>query len=484
MSGFAREINRVVLFMFGAFGLILVAAAYYSVVARQPLMAREDNPRRVEAQQSVLRGTLYDRSNILLASTMLPPGGFAQRTYLHPSTYSAVGYYSYRYGAAGAEGAYDVPLSGTETPPTFEQLVLGQPVEGVDVRLTIDFNVQRRVAAAMDGQPGAVLVMTVPNGEVMGLVSAPTFNPNTLDVDWDALVDAPGKPFFNRPLQGQYQPGGIMQLPVVIEAVSRGQPLDAQFPSGRSVVQVDDIDLRCAKWPPQRELILRGAFLFGCPNPFAQLAPVLDAASLQTTFDNLQLQSPPTLDGFVPDDDEANRVVLRDDTLRRNVLGQGELNLSPLAINAVTAAIVNNGNTPIPHVLQATRPPQATAWRSEATYQASVPYMTSQTAQQIRALMRESAATGTASGVTWGELNVGGHAAVAYSGNSSLVWFTGFLILEQRPNVIVTVVLEDTEDINHALRVAREAMLAARFILTLESNANPLTPQPTPVAQG
>ncbi len=483
MSGFAREINRVVMVMFCAFGLIVVAATYYSVFARQPLMVREDNPRFVEAQQSVVRGSLYDRSNVRMAYTTLSNDGFAQRVYPRPSAYSAVGYYSYRYGTGGAEGAYNVPLSGTEIPPSLRQVVLDQPVEGIDVRLTVDVSMQRRILAAMDGRAGAVLVMTVPDGEILGLVSAPTVNPNTLDANWDRLVDSPGNPFFNRPLQGQYQPGGVMQLPVLVDAVSRGQPLTAQFPTGAAPVVMDDLELRCATVPAQMELTLRGAFLHGCPNPFAQSAPLLNVTSLQTTLDNLQLQAPPNLDGFVPEEDDRDVVTVTEDNIRENVLGQGDLNLSPLAINAVTAAVVNNGNTPIPNVLQATRAPAASEWQPEATYQASIAYMTSQTAQQIRALMRESAATGTASGAVWNELNVGGHAAVAYSGDGTLVWFTGFLILEQRPNVIVTVVLEDTDDINHALRVAREAMLAARFTLTLESNANPPTPQPTPVTQ-
>ena len=58
---------------------------------------------------------------------------------------------------------------------------------------------------------GAVVVLNIPSGEVLAIVSLPTYDPNTLDTNWEQLTQAAGKPFFNRALQGAYQPGGTLE---------------------------------------------------------------------------------------------------------------------------------------------------------------------------------------------------------------------------------------------------------------------------------
>jgi peptidoglycan glycosyltransferase len=47
---------------------------------------------------------------------------------------------------------------------------------------------------------------------VLALISLPTYDPNTLDAEWETLINAPGKPL-NRVVQGSYQPGSMLGLP-------------------------------------------------------------------------------------------------------------------------------------------------------------------------------------------------------------------------------------------------------------------------------
>lgn len=465
MINFTREVNRLMLALFAAFSLMLVAATYYSVVGRATLLDREDNPRLVEAERSVMRGSIYDRDGKLLAQTTTNNDGFAVRQYIHPSTYSVLGYYSFRYGTGGVENAFDARLSGETLPDTFEQLVLAQPQEGEDIRLTLDLTVQQRVVGAMEGRQGAAIVTTVPDGDVLALVSLPTFNPNTLDTDWNDLIDDPGNPFFNRVLQGRYQPGTIIQMPVTVDAITRGQSLNAQFPSGGVPVQLNDLTLSCVLSPPQIELTLADAFVYGCPAPFSQLAPVIDVEQLETRFETFRLTDPPILEDMMTDTVPSQRPLnLTRSNLRENILGQGDLNVSPIAIHALTAAIINGGNAPQPHIITAAHAPGA-EWTSIQITQPSTPYMTVQTADEMIRLLRESAESGTASLVDWTTETVGGQAAVAYSGEGTLVWFTGFVTPEDAPAVVVTVVLENTSDPAEAVEVGRQALAAAQLAL-------------------
>ncbi len=472
MTYFTRELNRLLLALLAAFMLIVLVASYYAVVGSMTLLTRDDNPRLVEAEQSVMRGGLYDRHNRLLAQTFAGAGGFAEREYVAPAAYSAVGYYSYRYGAGGAEAAYDDYLSGALLPPTADQLILGRPVSGEDVRLTLDAIIQQQAVDALGERAGAAVAMHVPSGEVLALASLPTFDPNNLDAEWDDLVNAPGKPFFNRVLQGRYQPGTMMQIPVMVDALARGQALGAQFPSGAAPVQLDDLTLRCAAADvPSLSLKLEEAFIYGCPSPFAQLAPVINTEQLEDSLALLQLNAPPTLPDFVPEPETplaASAINLTTANLRENILGQGDVNLSPVALNALTAAIANGGNTTPPVMLSATRKPGAADWTETPTARTTLPYMTSRTAATMRELYAGAAERGTAALDDWGLETVGGVAGIAYAGEGAQVWFTGYTFLTPQQSVVVTVVLEDTDNVQAAARAGRQILQAAAVQIEVE----------------
>lgn len=461
MTHFTRELNRLLLGVIAAFALVLLAAVFYAIIGRYTLLPREDNPRLVEAEQSILRGSLYDRDGVLLVRTVADGRGFARRETLVPSVASATGYYSYTYGTAGAEAAYDTILSGRNLPTTAAELILDAPRQGADVRLTLDLDVQQAIVDEMGARRGAAIVMTVPGGEILGLVSLPTYDPNTLDADWPTLVEDDGEPFFNRALQGRYQPGTLLQLPVLVTALVERQTLGVKFPSGDFPIRLGDLTLTCLLPPPQSEMTLREAYLYGCPAPFAQISPSLGYREIQQTFTMLQLEQNTPLPGFTDPQDPAQPTRLTPANLQENVLGQGSINVSPLSITRITAAIINDGNAPQPHAIQATRPPGTADWQPVPPITTTTAYMTAPNARRISEIMRAAVADGTAGSINWGDLDAGGQAALAYTGNGTLVWYTGFAILENRQNVVVTVVLEDTEDITAATRVARRAIRAA-----------------------
>ncbi|MEM6281005.1 MAG: penicillin-binding transpeptidase domain-containing protein [Chloroflexota bacterium] len=462
---FSREINRLMRALLGAFAVMLLAAAYYTIVGQYAILQRDDNPRLVEAEQALLRGQIVDFDGNLLAESVTGQNNIAQRRYLEPATYSAVGYYSFRYGTGGVEAAYNDILSGSDITPGFNEIVLRQPHRGNDIQLTLRASVQREIYDAMQGRRGAVIVMSVPDGAVWALVSTPDYNPNTLDDEWDALIDAPGNPFFNRVLQGQYQPGTIFQLPMLADALTRGQLLSAQFPGGATPILVNGLILSCVEEPPQLQINLSEAYVYGCPGPFSQLTGALDVERLNRSMSTYRITNPPTLaDFFLPEEttgEQETVLVMDDATLRENVLGQGDINLSPMAINSLTAAIANRGNAPSPYVLHATRPPGTTTWQPVRQQQTTLPYMTVQTAQQIGLFMRESVLTGTANATSDVEPPIRGQAAIAFSGEGALVWFTGFTSNGTEGHVVTTVVLEDTTDVDEATQVGRIALQAA-----------------------
>ncbi|MFC1463869.1 MAG: FtsW/RodA/SpoVE family cell cycle protein [Candidatus Brachytrichaceae bacterium NZ_4S206] len=211
---------------------LALGTGYWSIARGAELVARADNPRLVEAELATFRGAIFARDGALLAYSScagaLQPLTPCQapwerrsdaatryeRRYPLPEAAPAIGYYSQRYGVGGLEAFSDTTLRGSRT---WLDDFLHRPRIGSAITSTLDISWQRRAAAALRASPrltdtrGAAIVMNWRTGEVLALVSAPTFDPNRLEQDWDRLRADPDAPLVNRATQGLYQPGMLLQ---------------------------------------------------------------------------------------------------------------------------------------------------------------------------------------------------------------------------------------------------------------------------------
>ena len=464
-----REINRVLRGVLVAFVLIALSSAYWSVVGPNTIYLREDNPRLVENERSILRGDIVDRNDIPLAVTQ--SNGQNSRVYPHPESSTVVGYSSLRYGVGGAEAAYDDLLRGdTLTPDLTTALIndlLHRPRAGSHIKLTLDLRVQQALASALNDQRGAAIVLDVPSGGVLGLISLPSYDPNTLDEDWERLVEAPEKPFFNRVLQGKYQPGGLLETPLMAAAIVADQSLVTIIENATRPVLSSDIELTCAARPPT-DLSLSEAYLFACPYPFAILAETLGPDHLRNIFELFHLNEPLQLKGFIPEaaTDQTTNLNINSTNLQANALGQGDITVTPLQMAVMAAAVINDGNAPRPYLLSATRPPDADNWINDSSTRPTMAYMTHQTARQIQDLMRESVADfGAAVNAARSGIDIGGHAALAFSGDESQAWFIGFATLEGGRSIAVALMLENSTDPGLAADISGTVLATAHNAL-------------------
>lgn len=504
-----------------ALGFIVLAATYWAVTGTDTILLREDNPRRVEAEAAIWRGSIFDRDDSLLAQTTVGTNNLLKRDYLRPEVYGLVGYYSLRYGTGGVEAAFDAVLRGDDFPPdlgrVFAQDVLHQAQHGADVRLTVDLTVQRAALMAMADHTGAAVVLNA-SGEVLALVSLPAYNPNALDERWDSLVTAPEQPFFNRALQGRYQPGGVLQTPLMTAALIAGHPVNEVVEqAGRTLTLenltvsgnadnsgegeggsvIESVTLRCATSPPSNRLTLTEAYAFACPGPFADLYQTLGEGVIEDTFDLFALEQPNVLPGFAAQPQPVNSTpslatmtapgatpevpaivttIVTDEITLSDVLGQGELTVSPLDMAVLTASIISGGNAPEPYMLLATRAPDQ-PWVRDAQVHGSRPVMTAQVANQLQTMMRAATVSGSARRAARADITIGGHVALAYSGDQEQTWFVGYALQGQNQGVALALVLEDFGDPDTAAEIGGKILEAAyRYDLPLDDLEAATTP--------
>lgn len=463
---FNREITRLLVGTLAAFGMITLAAAYWALFGPETLLLREDNPRLVEAEAAIERGAIYDRSDIMLAETRHDETGELQRIYHDPAFASVLGYFSLRYGVGGTEAAYDAILRGEDLPPdlgkTFSQNLLHRPQQGSHIRLTLDQQVQRQLAESMSSYRGGAIVIHTPSGEILGMLSLPTYDPNTLDENWDILTEAPGNPFFNRVLQGRYQPGSALQTPLMAAALLANIPMENSIEQASRSISVNHLRLGCAEEPPQSSLTLIEAYRYACPYPFTLLGNQLGEEIIQTILDTFRLQEIPILAGYTPEaltEPEINPNV--GSNFLENLLGQGPLTVNPLSMAMMASAVVNEGNAPIPYTLSAVKRSSAADWELVENPAASLPYLTADAARRLQIMMQNNLVEGAASAAARPGLMIGGHAGLAYAGESTQSWFVGFLDLEDGNGIAVAVVLEETADTHTAAQIGGAALEAA-----------------------
>ena len=99
---------------------------------------------------------------------------------------------------------------------------------GADLTLTLDADLQNFLQIRLGDQSAACVVMDVQNGDIMGAVSAPSFNPNLFvrgisNADYRALMDNDHRPLANKAAQGAYPPGSTFKIVTALAALADGQ---------------------------------------------------------------------------------------------------------------------------------------------------------------------------------------------------------------------------------------------------------------------
>ncbi len=98
---------------------------------------------------------------------------------------------------------------------------------GKPLRLTVDIDLQIAAEQALQGKNGAVVAMDPRNGDILAMVSRPTFDPNDFTVrvskgDWKKLVTDPDHPLLNKAIQAQLAPGSVFKIIMATAGMQEG----------------------------------------------------------------------------------------------------------------------------------------------------------------------------------------------------------------------------------------------------------------------
>ncbi|HEX8856004.1 MAG TPA: penicillin-binding protein 2 [Thermoleophilaceae bacterium] len=280
--------------------------------------------------------------------------------------------YSYDRYLRGQDGADRVQVDSTGT--LRGTLAERNPVQGHQLRLSLDFNTQRIGQAALNGRRGAFVVMDIKTGEVRALGSSPSFDPNIFakvikKKDYDALTSAAnGSPLSNRAIQGLYPTGSTFKLITSVAALQSGviTPDTPQYDPG--FFKLGPTTFYNAGKTGHGTLALRDAIKVSSDVFFYKLGAELNNVGnghvLQSWARKLGLGHSTGIDlpaeqsGLVPSPEWRDRLFKKKLTDRPwsagdNVnlaVGQGDLQADPLQMAVAYASIANGGYIVRPHL--------------------------------------------------------------------------------------------------------------------------------------
>ncbi|MDQ4130705.1 MAG: penicillin-binding protein 2 [Actinomycetota bacterium] len=290
-----------------------------------------------------------------------------------------------RVGQSGIEYSYDRFLRGENGATRVQVDAMGtmtgeatvkEPVQGRQLRLGVDLDLQKKGQEALGEQKGAFVVMDVRNGEIRALGSSPSFDPNVFakaikQSDFKRLSSKEnGEPLANRAIQGLYPTGSTFKLITAVAALQGGliTPETVQFDGGS--LQVGGITFRNAGGAAYGALALRRALTVSSDVFFYRLGLEADGARdghlLQRWADRLGMGSrtgidlPAESEGLIPTPEWRNRLFKKKltdrpwsvgDSINLSV-GQGDLQAHPLHLAVAYSAVANGGFLVTPHIGQ------------------------------------------------------------------------------------------------------------------------------------
>lgn len=281
-------------------------------------------------------------------------------------------------GKDGLESEYDKRLQGEDGYEYIEVNALNRvqrkiekkknPIPGEDMHITLDMELQEYMEKQFeeDGRAGAFIALNPRNGEILTLVSYPTYSLNMFSSqisyeEWDKIINDPRKPLSNKAIAGEYPPGSVFKVISAIAFLENGIDPKEKYYDKTGYYQIGKWRWRAWKagghgYTDMKKSIVESANPYYYKNADAiGHKPIIDVAASFGLGERTGIDIPGEKKGLLPDIAWKKKVIgsswFKGDTILLSI-GQGYLLVTPLQIANLYAAIANRGEVYTPHLVK------------------------------------------------------------------------------------------------------------------------------------
>lgn len=280
-------------------------------------------------------------------------------------------------GKTGLEQVYETRLRGIMGNRIIETNAKGRklatvhttnPIPGENLQLTLDIRLQQAAYAALGTKDGAIVAMDPNNGNILALVSKPSYNPNVFSQGIDAtqlqtLQANPKRSLFNKAISGRYPPASTIKPILALQGLDLGlinpkihvyDPGWYRIPNTKRLYR--DMYRRGHGW-----INLDKALTVSCDTYFYNLAHKMGIDNIKDILkqfgfgDKTGIDLPNESRGVLPSKAWKKRTKhqswFHGDTVNVGI-GQGYVSATPIQMAQVAAIFANKGKRFVPHIVQ------------------------------------------------------------------------------------------------------------------------------------
>ena len=284
----------------------------------------------------------------------------------------------FKIGKSGLERYFDSKLQGRGGTIKLEVNAYGRVMneiernsgeEGESLKLTIDARLQRAAYEAFGEESGAAVVLDVRTGEILALVSTPSFDPNLFTngisyKHWNALLNNERTPLVNKAVSGQYSPGSTFKVVVALAALEAGViDLNTRF-NCNGGLDVGNIRFHCWRHSGHGSLNVIEALKYSCDIFFYETAMKLgidkihDMAVKLGMGNLIEVGLDNEKSGIIPSKAWKKArygVSWTQGDAANSGIGQGYVLVTPLQLVTMLARVVNGGYAVQPTFIKPTK---------------------------------------------------------------------------------------------------------------------------------
>lgn len=468
------------------FTALLVNVNVVQFVQASDLNERQGNKRVIDADFSRDRGAILVGDEAIAESVPSDDQYKYQRRYPQAELYAPLtGYFSYLYGNENLERSQNTVLSGNDNRLFVSRVVdlfANKQPSGGSVELTIDPLAQKVAASGLEAlgenTKGAVAALDPTTGEVLAMVSQPSYDPNALaGHDFGEVADAmeglqadEDDPLTNRATEQILPPGSTFKLVTAAAALDElGLEADDDVKGGASLsfpgieyTLPNENGGNCGGDP----ITFERALQVSCNVSFGDLAGKIGQEKLAEQASKFGFGTDP-IEGLR---NSASRFTvegtdLEAPQLAQSGIGQFEVAATPLQMAMVGAGIANDGVVMKPQVVKTVRSPSLRVIESLEPEELSEA-MTPDNAATLRDMMVATVESGTATSAQIPGVDVGAKTGTAQSTEDRppYAWFVALAPADD-PKVAVAVVVESSDTARNEIAGGRLAGPIARSVI-------------------
>ncbi|MHB8241139.1 MAG: peptidoglycan D,D-transpeptidase FtsI family protein [Solirubrobacteraceae bacterium] len=470
--------NRPIVRLYGLvvllFALLIGFTSRWTVFEASSLRNNGLNARSLLEQERIARGPIVAADGTVLARSLSRGEGKYERSYPTGGEFAqAIGYYYTALGSSGLEQYRNSPLNGSTASnlQTILNQLQGKKPVGEKVVTTLDPRAQRVANAALAGHKGAVVALEPRSGAVTVMASSPGYNPNSLrsTASAAAIKSDPTGRLLNRAVQFGYAPGSTFKVVTATAALDSGAFTPDSMLSGRNGIPISGVPLSNDENENLGQITLTQALAKSVNTVWAQVAERLGKRTLARYMERFGFDRKPELDypakEMSSSGEHVGERVLAPTSPQVDVgrmgIGQDKLEVTPLQMAEVAAAVANRGRLMVPHLTKRIVDSEGRTVQQIAPRVQSV-VMKPSTALGVTSMMEAVVNEGTGTSAQIPGVQVAGKTGTAETqiGNTiNNVWFIAFAPAAN-PRVAIAVTLQGVpgQGAAFAAPVAREVM--------------------------